>query len=110
MPRDAGESLLKYINSGAISGVKKTLVWGESLGGLISQTLAERNPGKIAGSLPTCAPLEGPEAAFNSAMTVLFTWKTLIAPTLRVANYQSYAQALGDLGTVLTILGGVGAG
>ena len=107
---DAGESLLKYINSGAISGVKKTLVWGESLGGLISQTLAERNPGKIAGSLPTCAPLEGPEAAFNSAMTVLFTWKTLIAPTLRVANYQSYAQALGDLGTVLTILGGVGAG
>ncbi len=107
---ESGENLLKYINAGAIKGVKKTMVWGESLGGLIAQTIAERNPGKIAGSLPTCAPLAGPEQAFSGAMTVMYTWKTLIAPTLRVANYQSYTQALSDLGTVLTILNGVGAG
>ena len=107
---EAGENLLKHINGGAIKGVKKTMVWGESLGGLIAQTIAERNPGKIAGSLPTCAPLAGPEQAFSGAMTVMYTWKTLIAPTLRVANYQSYTQALSDLGTVLTTLGGVAAG
>ncbi len=107
---ESGENLLKYINAGAIKGVKKTMVWGESLGGLIAQTIAERNPGKIAGSLPTCAPLAGPEQAFSGAMTVMYTWKTLIAPTLRVANYQSYTQALSDLGTVLTTLGGVAAG
>ena len=107
---EAGENLIKYINSGAIGGVKKILVWGSSLGGLISQTIAERNPGKVAGSLPACGVLMGPEQAFGSAMSVLFTWKTLVAPTLRVANYQSYAQALGDLATVLTALGGVSAG
>jgi pimeloyl-ACP methyl ester carboxylesterase len=106
----AGELLLAHINGGGIAGVKKTLVWGSSLGGLITQTLAERNPTKIAGSLPTCAALAGPEQAFGSAMTVLYTWKTLIAPNLRVANYQSYGQALTDLGTVLTTLGGVAAG
>jgi hypothetical protein len=47
-------------------------------------------------------------------MTVLYTWKTLIAPTLKAANYApgqlGYAQALTDLGTVFTILQKVGAG
>lgn len=103
----AGENLIKYINGGGISGVKKILAWGSSLGGLITATLTERNPGKIAGQLPMCGVLMGPEQAFGSAMTVLFTWKTLIAPTLRVANYQSYPQALNDLATTLTILGSV---
>ncbi len=106
----AGETLLAHIEAGAVPGVKKVLVWGSSLGGLISQTLAERNPSKIAGSLPACGVLMGPEQAFNTAMSVLFTWKTLIAPTLRVANYQSYPQALGDLATVLGTLNAVGAG
>lgn len=103
----AGETMLAHIEAGAIPGVKKVLVWGSSLGGLISQTIAERNPSKIAGSLPACGVLMGPEQAFNTAMSVMFTWKTLIAPTLRVANYQSYPQALGDLATVLGTLSAV---
>ena len=107
---EAGENLIKLINAGAVSNKKKIMVWGDSLGGLISQTLAERNPGKIAGSLPSCGVLEGPLQAYSSAMTVLYTWKALIAPNLKVANYSAgpagYVEALTDLGTVLTILGG----
>ena len=61
-------------------------------------------------SCPTARRSPGPEAAMNTAMTVLFTWKTLIAPSLRVANYTSYAQALTDLATVLQTLNGVGTG
>ena len=57
--------------------------------------------------LPTCGVLAGPEQAFDTAMTVLYSWKALIAPSLKVANYGSYAEALGDLGTVLTTLQGV---
>lgn len=106
----AGEALIKYINGGAISGVKKIRVWGPSLGGLISQTLAERNPGKISGAMPFCGAVAGPEQAFSTAMTVLYTWKTLVAPTLKVANYSAgaagYAEALTDLATVLQTLGG----
>ncbi|MDO8308437.1 MAG: alpha/beta fold hydrolase [Actinomycetota bacterium] len=106
----ANENMIKYVNGGGVAGVKKIMVWGDSFGGYVSATVAERNPGKVAGVLPTCAPLAGPEQAMQSAMTVMFTWKTLIAPTLRVANYQSYTQALSDLATVLSTLGAVGAG
>ena len=111
---EAGELLIRHINGGAVSGVKEIVAWGDSLGGLITQTLAQRNPGKIAGTLPLCGVMEGPEQAFSSAMTVLYTWKTLIAPTLKVANYSAgqagYAEAVRDLGTVFTILGQVSAG
>jgi pimeloyl-ACP methyl ester carboxylesterase len=86
--------------------VKHIRAWGPSLGGLISQTLAERNPGKIQSVMPFCGAVAGPEQAFSTAMTVLYSWKSLIAPTLKVANYGSYAEALGDLGTVLKVLGG----
>ena len=103
---EANELLMGHIRGGAISGVKKTMTWGTSLGGLIAATVAERNPKIVAGVLADCAPLMGPEQAFSGAMTVLYTWKTTIAPTLRVANYESYTQALTDLGTVLTVLTG----
>lgn len=100
----ANENLLKAIEKGAIKGVKKTMLWGSSLGGLIAATVAERNPDKVDGLLPMCGVLAGPEQAFGSAMTVLYTWKSLVAPTLKVANYASYSEALGDLGTVLQTL------
>lgn len=100
----ADENLLKLIDKGGIKGVKKTFVWGESLGGLITATVAERNPSLVDGVLPACGVLAGPEQEMDLAMTVLFTWKSLIAPNLKVANYSSYAEALGDLGTILTTL------
>ena len=107
---ESGAAMINLINSGAVPKTKKILVWGDSLGGLISQTLAEKYPKRIAGSLPSCGVVEGPIQAFSSAMTLLFTWKTLVAPTLKVANYSAgpagYVQALQDLGTVLTVLGG----
>ena len=106
---EANENLLKAIDNGAIKGVKKKLLWGSSLGGLIAATVAERNPDKVQGLLPTCGVLAGPEQAFGTAMTVLYTWKSLIAPTLKVANYTGYSEALGDLGTVLTTLQKVAA-
>ena len=108
---ESGAAMINLINSGAVPKAKKILVWGDSLGGLISQTLAEKYPKRIAGSLPSCGVVEGPLQAYSSAMTLLFTWKTMIAPTLKVANYSAgpagYVEALTDLGTVLTILGGV---
>ena len=52
-----------------------------------------------------------PRQAMNTAMTVLFSWKTLIAPSLRVANYTSYAPgAAPTSATVLQTLNGVGSG
>ncbi len=107
---EAGAGLINLINSGAVPKTKKILVWGDSLGGLISQTIAETYPKRVAGSLPSCGVVEGPLQAYSSAMTLLFTWKTLVVPTLKVANYTAgpagYVEALTDLGTVLKVLGG----
>lgn len=106
---EAGEKLISYINSGAIAKTKKIMVWGDSLGGLISETIADQNPGKVAGVLASCGTT-GPMESFDTAMTVMQTWKTLIAPNLKVANYTAgavgYGEALGDLATVVTLLGG----
>ena len=106
---EAGENLIGYINSGAIADKKKVMVWGNSLGALVSETIAEDNPGKVAGVLASCNTA-GPMEQFETAMTVLQTWKTLIAPNLKVANYTAgavgYSEALGDLATVVTLLGG----
>ncbi len=107
---EAGAGLINLINSGAVPKTKKILVWGDSLGGLISQTIAETYPKRVAGSLPSCGVVEGPLQAYSSAMTLLYTWKTLVVPTLKVANYTAgpagYVEALTDLGTVLKVLGG----
>ncbi len=111
---EAGLNLVKYVRGGGIAGVKNVRVWGASLGGLISQTMLEKNPKQIQSAMPLCAVAAGPEQAFSSAMTVLYTWKTLVAPTLKVANYTpgaaGYVEALTDLGTVFTTLTKVGAG
>lgn len=111
---EAGSRLISYVKGGGIAGVKNVRVWGASLGGLISQTLFEKNPRVIQSAMPVCGAVAGPQQAFGTAMTVLYTWKTLVAPTLKVANYTpgaaGYAEALTDLGTVFTTLGKVGAG
>ena len=110
---EAGEALITHINSGAISGVDEIIAWGDSLGGLITQTLVQENPGKIAGTMPLCGVLEGPEQIFSSAMTIMYTWKTLVDPSLQVANYApgqaGYAQAVGDLLKVAQTFGQVQA-
>lgn len=111
---EAGANLIGYVKGGGIAGVKNVRVWGASLGGLVSQTLFEKNPRMIQSAMPMCGVVAGPEQAFGTAMTVLYTWKTLVAPTLKVANYTpgqaGYAEALTDLGTVFTTLSRVGAG
>ncbi|HEY7823945.1 MAG TPA: hypothetical protein VIG24_13970, partial [Acidimicrobiia bacterium] len=111
---EAGQNLIQHINSGAVSGVDEIIAWGDSMGGLITQTLVENNPGKIAGSLPLCGAMEGPLQAFSSAMTVLYTWQQLIDPTLTVANYApgqaGYVQAVTDLGKVFGTLSAVASG
>jgi len=107
---ESGAAMINLINSGAVPKTKKILVWGDSLGGLIAQTLAEKYPKRIAGSLPSCGAFEGPLQAFSGAMTSMYTLKTLGVPTLKVANYAAgpagYVQALTDLGTALTLISG----
>jgi len=111
---ESGENLIKFINGGGIKGVKQILAWGDSMGSVVTQALVQRNPGKIAGTNPRCGALAGPEAAFDTAQTVLYTWKTLIDPTIKGSNYAAgaagYAEAVGDLAKVFGTINAVATG
>lgn len=111
---ESGENLIKLINGGGIKGTKQILAWGDSMGSIVTQALVQRNPGKIAGTNPRCGALAGPEAAFDTAQTVLYTWKTLIDPTIKGSNYAAgaagYAEAVGDLAKVFGTINAVATG
>ena len=111
---ESGENLIKYINGGGIKGAKQILAWGDSMGSIVTQSLVQRNPGKIAGTNPRCGALAGPEAAFDTAQTMLYTWKTLIDPTIKGSNYAAgaagYAEAVGDLAKVFGTISAVASG
>lgn len=111
---ESGENLIKYINGGGIKGAKQILAWGDSMGSIVTQSLVQRNPGKIAGTNPRCGAFAGPEAAFDTAQTVLYTWKTLIDPTIKGSNYAAgaagYAEAVGDLAKVFGTISAVSSG
>jgi pimeloyl-ACP methyl ester carboxylesterase len=111
---EAGENLLRTINGGLVPGKKRVAVWGNSLGANISATIAERNPRAVSGLIGNCGAFAGPERLLANAMTLLFTWKTLLAPNLKLVNYApgdaGYAQALTDVLTVAQIAAAVGTG
>lgn len=88
----AGEALFKRFSS-AVGKPKRTYVWGDSLGGLITEVLAERNPGWVDGSAPMCGALAGPNLNFDAALDVAFAVKALIDPSLKLSGYASAEEA-----------------
>ena len=72
---------------------KRTYVWGDSLGGLITQLLAERHPDWVDGAAPMCGVLAGPNYNFDVALDVAFAVKTLIDPELKLTGYTDQQDA-----------------
>ncbi|TQS41501.1 hypothetical protein [Cryptosporangium phraense] len=71
---------------------ERVYVWGESLGGVVSELLAEREPW-VDGALPMCSTLAGTNPNFDLALDVAFAFKTLLYPRMRLTGYRSYAEA-----------------
>lgn len=72
---------------------KRTYVWGDSLGGLITQVLAESNPSWVDGAAPMCGALAGPLYNFDVALDVAVAVKALIYPQLKLTGYTSDTEA-----------------
>jgi pimeloyl-ACP methyl ester carboxylesterase len=72
---------------------KRTYVWGDSLGGLITEIVAEKNPGWVDGAAPMCGAVAGPNYNLDVALDVAFAIKTLIDPSLQLDNYTSADEA-----------------
>jgi hypothetical protein len=71
----------------------RTYVWGDSLGGLITEIVAEKNPSWVDGAAPMCGAVAGPNLNLDLALDVAFAVKTLIDPSLQLTGYTSADQA-----------------
>ncbi len=86
----------------------KVVAWGSSLGGFITQALAEKYPNLISAAAPLCMASD-----LNPLMTMagdaIWGIKTFFDPTIKGGNYSAgpagYAEAMGDLVKVFTAIG-----
>ena len=86
----------------------KVVAWGSSLGGIITQTLAEKNPTLVSAVAPMCMA-DNIDAQLTMAGDFLWGLKTFFDPTIKGGNYSAgavgNAEALGDIVKVLTVMG-----
>ncbi len=88
----AGEALhRKFVT--VVGTPKRTYVWGDSLGGLVTEILAEKNTAWVDGAAPMCGAVAGPNLNFDAALDVAFAVKTLIDPSFTLTGYSSAEEA-----------------
>ncbi|GAA2786860.1 alpha/beta hydrolase family protein [Saccharopolyspora taberi] len=63
---------------------RRTIAWGQSYGGLVTTTIAERQPGRIDGSVAMCGLVHGGVANWNSTLDAAYAARTLLAPDAQV--------------------------
>lgn len=74
----------------------RVYVWGDSLGGLITETLAEKHPEWVSGVAPLCGVLGGANLNLDLALDVAYAVKTLIYPELKLTGFASHDEAVAN--------------
>lgn len=88
--------------------VRRVYAWGNSLGGLITETLAERDPGLVDGVAPLCGVLGGTNKNLDLALDVAVGVKLFFYPQLQLRRYTSAAQAQANVDAAMkAILAGL---
>ncbi len=86
----------------------KVVAWGQSLGGIITQTLAEKYPNLISAAAPLCMA-DNVSAELTMAGDFLWGTKVLFNPAIKGGNYSAgtagYVEAMTDLKLFFTVLG-----
>jgi hypothetical protein len=59
---------------------RRTIAWGDSLGGMVTAGLVQRIPDRLDGALPACGVVAGAVATWNQALDAAFAFKVLLAP------------------------------
>ncbi len=88
----AGEAVYKKFVA-TVGRPKRTYVWGDSLGGLITEILAEKDSSFVDGAAPMCGAVAGPNLNLDVALDVAFALKTLIDPALQLTGFTSADEA-----------------
>ncbi len=87
------EDLYKYF-SDTFGTPKRVYIWGASLGGLITETLAETQNQWVSGVAPLCGVLGGTNLNLDLALDVAYAVKTLIYPKLQLTGFSSQQEAV----------------
>ena len=86
---------------------KKVIAWGESLGGFITQALAEQHPELVDAAGLICPALGDVRAELQNAGDALWGLKTFFDPTIKGHGYSAGAagdtEALVDLGKIVAV-------
>ena len=80
------------------------VAWGESLGGFMTQVLAEKHPELISAAAPLCMATSQVEAELTMAGDFLWGLKTFFDPSIQGGNYKNPTESLQDLGRVVALL------
>jgi pimeloyl-ACP methyl ester carboxylesterase len=90
----------------------KVVAWGESLGGFITQALAEKHSDLFSAAAPLCMASDV-DPLMTMAGDALWGIKTFFDPTIKGGSYSAgaagYAEAMGDLVKVFTVIGSLQA-
>ncbi len=91
----AGEELYAFFAE-QIGEPKRVYVWGDSLGGLITQTLAERHPEWVDGAAPLCGVMAGLEPNIGLSLDTAYGVQQLLYPEMQISGFDSYEDALAN--------------
>lgn len=87
-----------------IAKPQRVYAWGDSLGGLITETLSETHPDWLTAAAPRCGVLAGTNRTLDLAMDAAYAIKTLLIPDLKLANYSSFDEAVGNFDKIIATL------
>ncbi|HZG93691.1 MAG TPA: alpha/beta fold hydrolase [Mycobacteriales bacterium] len=91
---EANEDLYRWFLD-EVGTPARTYVWGHSMGGLITQTFAEKHPDWVDGVIPMCGVLAGTNMNLDLALDVTYAVKHLgIYPDLKLTGYASFEEAV----------------
>ncbi len=108
---NAGKALIDKMRTGFVYGLKRVMVWGESMGTLPALALEETVP-RVSAAYVECAVPPTTTQAFQQALDALYVVKVLGGVDLKLtydAGPAGLMQAYGDLNKVLGFLGGIKA-
>ena len=94
---------------------KTVIAWGQSLGALHSQMLAEKNPELVDGVILACPAANPSDALIAYFGDALWGFKALFDPSIKVGGYSTdpvvrQTEQLANVGKILTVLGKLSAG
>jgi pimeloyl-ACP methyl ester carboxylesterase len=84
--------------------VHHVYAWGNSLGGLITEMIAESHPALVDGVAPLCGVLAGTNKNLDLALDVAVAVKQFFYPALKLSGYSSAAQAQANVDAAMNAI------